>query len=116
MRNRAVVLLIRSAAVESYGARVPSAVTMWSPYRAPTAMGLLVDCATLYARTNDQGKRLANQALTNGIDISEDERATIRLSEPLAALTPKPTSTDVRSSSTSSLVDVKGLEPLTFRV
>lgn len=70
------------------------------------ALGLLVDCATLYARTNDQGKRLANQALTNGIEISEDERATIRLTEPLAALTPEPTSTDVRSSSTSSIVEV----------
>ncbi|MEX3509836.1 recombinase zinc beta ribbon domain-containing protein [Kocuria carniphila] len=71
-----------------------------------TALSLLVDCATLYARTNDQGKRLANQALTDGIEISEDERATIRLAEPLAALTPEPTSTDVRSSSTSSIVEV----------
>lgn len=78
-----------------------------------TALGLLVDCATLYARTNDQGKRLANQALTHGIDISEDERATIRLAEPFAALTPEPASTDVRSSSTSSIVDLRGFEPLT---
>ncbi len=39
-----------------------------------TALSLLVDCATLYARTDDQGKRLANQALTNGIEISEDEK------------------------------------------
>lgn len=79
-----------------------------------TALSLLVDCATLYARTNDQGKRLANQALTDGIEISEDERATIRLAEPLAALTPEPTSTDVRSSSTSSIVELRGIEPLTF--
>ncbi len=79
-----------------------------------TALSLLVDCATLYARTNDQGKRLANQALTNGIEISEDERATIRLAEPLAALTPDPASTDVRSSSTSSIVEPRGIEPLTF--
>ena len=78
-----------------------------------TALSLLVDCATLYARTNDQGKRLANQALTDGIEISEDERATIRLAEPFAALTPEPTSNDVRSSSTSSIVDLRGLEPLT---
>lgn len=42
-----------------------------------TALSLLVDCATLYARTNDQGRRLANQALTNDIEISEDKRATI---------------------------------------
>ncbi|MCV7725526.1 recombinase family protein, partial [Micrococcus luteus] len=52
-----------------------------------TALGLLADCATLYARTNHQGKRLANQALTNGIKISEDERATIRLAEPSATTT-----------------------------
>lgn len=39
-----------------------------------TALRMLVDCAMLYARTNEHGKRLANQALTNGIEISEDER------------------------------------------
>ena len=74
-----------------------------------TALSLLVDCATLYARTDDQGKRLANQALTNGIEISEDERATIKLAEPFAALA----LTDVRCSSTSSIVELRGLEPLT---
>ena len=79
-----------------------------------TALGLLADRAALYARTNHQGKRLANQALTDGIEISEDERATIRLVEPLAALRPEPASTDVRSSSTSSVVEVRGFEPLTF--
>ena len=79
-----------------------------------TALSLLVDCATLYARTNEHGKRLANQALTNGIEISEDERATIRLSEPFAALVPEPASTDVRCSSTSSIVELRGFEPLTF--
>ncbi len=79
-----------------------------------TALSLLVDCATLYARTNDQGKRLANQALTNGIEISEDERATIRLAEPFAALAPTPASTDVRCSSTSEIVEDRGFEPLTF--
>lgn len=31
------------------------------------------------ARTDEHGKRLANQALTDGIEIREDERATIRL-------------------------------------
>ena len=81
-----------------------------------TALGLLVDCATLYARTNDQGKRLANQALTDGIEISEDERATIRLAEPFAALKPKPASTDVRCSNTSSIVGPEGLEPPTSTV
>lgn len=75
----------------------------------------MVDCATLYARTNAHGKRLANQALTNGIDISEDERATIRLAEPFAALIPAPDTTDVRCSSTSSIVDAGGLKPNTWQ-
>jgi len=70
-----------------------------------TALSLLVNCATLYARTGEQGKRLANQALTDGIDISEDERATIRLAEPFAALVPEPTSPDVGGSSTSDWVE-----------
>lgn len=75
--------------------------------RLSTALSLLVDCANLYASTNEQGKRLANQALTNGIEISEDESATIRLAEPFAALIPEPASTDVRCSSTSSIVDLR---------
>ena len=65
------------------------------------------------ARTDEHGKRLANQALTNGIEISEDERATIRLAEPFAALAPEHASSDVRCSSTSSIVEHRGLEPLT---
>lgn len=78
-----------------------------------TAVRLLVDCGQMYARTDDHGRRLANQTFYDRIDISEDERATIRLAEPFAALTPEPTSTDVRCSSTSSWVDLRGLEPLT---
>lgn len=78
-----------------------------------TALSLLVDCATLYARTNDKGRRLANQALTNGINFSEDKRATIRLNEPFAALAPTPYSTDVRCSSKTTTVEARGLEPLT---
>ncbi|MGO1851617.1 recombinase family protein [Microbacterium sp. JB110] len=81
-----------------------------------TALSLLVDCANLYARTDDQGKRLANQALTDGIEIDEDERAAIRLAEPFAALVSAPASADVRSSSTSSIVGDAGLEPTTSSV
>ncbi len=81
-----------------------------------TALSLLVDCATLHARTDDHGKRLANQALTNGIEISEDERATTKLAEPSAALAPTPASTDVRCSSTSEIVGPEGLEPPTSTV
>lgn len=75
------------------------------------ALRLLIDCARLYTRTDNQGKRLANQAFTNGIEISEDEEASIRLAEPftIAELTP----THVGSSSTSSIVDLRGIEPLT---
>src|SRR5690606_23120219 len=78
-----------------------------------TALRLLVDCGQMYARTDDHGRRLANQTFYDRIDISEDERATIRLAEPFAALTPEPTSTDVRCSSTSSWVELGGFEPPT---
>ncbi len=78
-----------------------------------TALSLLIDCATLYARTDDQGKRLANQTFTNGIDLSEDEKATIRLAEPFAAFAPTPVSSDVSGSSTSEIVGRAGLEPAT---
>lgn len=86
--------------------------TAWTSWGADTARcgdggGGLDDCATLYARAGDQGKRRANQALTNGIEISEDEMASIRLAEPFAALAPTTTSTDVRCSSTSEIVDLR---------
>lgn len=41
--------------------------------------------------------------------ITEDEKAAIQLNEPFAALAPD----DVRCSSTSDLVEHRGLEPLT---
>ncbi|GAB2476088.1 hypothetical protein GCM10027030_07860 [Luteococcus sediminum] len=66
----------------------------------------------MYARTDDHGKRLANQAFYHRILITEDEKAAIQLNEPFAALAP--TSTDVRCSSTSNLVEHRGFEPLTF--
>ncbi len=65
---------------------------------------LAVDCADLYAPTENRGKRLTNQALTNGIDIGEDDQANIRLIEPLAA------------SSKSETVPSKGFEPSTYRL
>ena len=78
-----------------------------------TALRLLADCAQMYERTDDHGKRLANQAFYHRILITEDEKAAIQLNEPFAALTPEPASTDVRCSSTSSIVEPRGLEPLT---
>ena len=59
------------------------------------------------ARTDEHGKRLADQELTDGIEIREDERATIRLAEPFAALAPEPASSDVRCSSTSLIVGLR---------
>ena len=75
-----------------------------------TALRLLADCAQMYARTDDHGKRLANQAFYQHILITEDEKAAIQLNEPFAALAPN----DVRCSSTSDLVELRGFEPLTF--
>ena len=77
------------------------------------ALRLLIDCATMYARTDDQGKRLANQALTGGIDLGEDGEATIRLTQPLAAITTPKTSSDVSGSRTSEKVPPAGFEPAT---
>lgn len=62
---------------------------------------------------DDHGKRLANQALTGGIDLGEDGEATIRLTEPLAAIT-SPETFDVSGSSTSEKVPPTGIEPATF--
>ncbi len=99
----------------------------------PAALRLLVDCAHLYARSDEQGKRLANQTFTDGIDISEDERASIRLAKPFSIaagdshsdgscdsglrpprrMTEEPNSNHVGSSSKSSIVEPGGLEPPT---
>lgn len=68
------------------------------------ALRLLVDCQRLYKNTDAQGKRLANQTFTNGIEIDEDEEhATPRLSEPFA-LTERH-QTHVRHVTTSEVVD-----------
>ena len=76
-----------------------------------TALRLLADCAQMYARIDDHGKRLANQAFYQRILITEDEKAAIQLNEPFAALAPN----DVRCSNTSNLVDAGGLNPSTWK-
>ena len=73
-----------------------------------TALRLLAGCATVYERTDNHGKRLANQAFYQRILINEDEKAAIQLNEPFAAFAL--TSTDV----TSDLVELTGFEPVTF--
>lgn len=78
-----------------------------------TARRLLVDCGRVYARTDYHGRRLANQGFYDRIEISEDERATIRLAEPFAALAPEPASADAGCSSTSSWVELRRFELLT---
>ena len=81
-----------------------------------TALGLLADCSVLYARADDQGKRLANQAFFTKILIDEDEEADARRSKPFASVSTRstpPTTDHVESSSTSSIVEPRGIEPLT---
>ena len=72
--------------------------------------------AVLELQLDEQGKRLANQALTGGIELGEDDEATIRLAEPLASVTSPATSHDVAGSSTSEKVPSKGFEPSTYRL
>ena len=86
-----------------------------------TALGLLVNCASLYAASDDQGKRLANQAFFTKIMIDEAEDAEARTAQPYARVSShfaRSTTgdSDVASSSTSSIVGPKGLEPLTSTV
>ena len=72
------------------------------------ALRLLIDCQRLYTTTNAHGKRLANQTFTNGIDINEDEEATLRLAEPFAVTTGQ--NTHVRGTTTSETVDPGRIE------
>jgi len=74
------------------------------------ALRLLIDCQRLYKTTDAHGKRLANQTFTTGIDIDEDEEATLRLAEPFAVTAGQ--NTHVRSSTTSEIVEVAGLSAI----
>ena len=83
------------------------------------ALRLLIDCQRLYKTTDAHGKRLANQTFTTGIDIDEDEEATLRLVEPFAiastccARSTSGENAHVRGSTTSKIVGPEGLEPPT---
>src|SRR5699024_4968780 len=83
------------------------------------ALRLLIDFLRLYKTTDAHGKRLANQTFTTGIDIDEDEEATLRLVEPFAiastccARSTSGENTHVRGSTTSKIVGPEGLEPPT---
>lgn len=78
-----------------------------------SAMKLLTYCAAMYKQSDDEAKRLANQAFFNKIYIGEDEQPTVELAEPFNALAPD-TRSHGRGSSTSTTVEVRGLEPLTL--
>lgn len=77
-----------------------------------TALRLLANCATMYERTDDHGKRLVNQAFYQHTLITEDEKTAIQLNELFAALASTPP--DARHSRTSETVELRGIEPLTF--
>src|SRR5699024_1099644 len=74
------------------------------------ALRLLIDCQRLCKTTDAHGKRLANQTVTTGIDIDEDEEATLRLVEPIhiastgCAPSTSGENTHVRGSTTSKIV------------
>lgn len=78
-----------------------------------SAMNLMTRCATMYRRSDDAAKRLANQAFFEKIYIGEDEQPVVELAEPFNALTPG-TLSHVGGSSTTTMVRPKGFEPPTF--
>ena len=53
-----------------------------------TALRLLSSCATMYQQSDDNAKRLANQAFFERIYIGEEEPTTVELAEPFEALQP----------------------------
>jgi site-specific DNA recombinase len=78
-----------------------------------SALKLLTYCATMYRQSDDEAKRLANQAFFDKIYIGEDEQPIVELAEPFNALAPD-TFSHVGGSSTSTTVELRGIEPLTF--
>ena len=50
------------------------------------SLRLLTDAQHAYARSNDADRRLANQAFSTRIDITEDEELRPRLAEPFATI------------------------------
>ena len=79
-----------------------------------TALGLLSRCVPMYQQSDDNGKRLANQAFFERIYIGEeDEQPDAVLAEPFAALTPNDVS-HVASSTKATRVGPAGLEPARF--
>ena len=75
-----------------------------------TALGLLVDCATLYMAADDQGERLANQAFFTKIMIDETEEVEARAAQPFANIATEQANTPVGCSSTSLMVDPGRIE------
>ncbi len=98
------------------------------------ALGLLANCADIYARCDNASRRLCNQAFFTKIYIDEDaqlhvERTTAPSkcsstprSTPTPSLgpttatkpEPKPSTMDGKGSSLVFVVELRGFEPLTF--
>ncbi|UQN29548.1 hypothetical protein [Brachybacterium kimchii] len=79
-----------------------------------SAMNLMTQCATMYRRSDDAAKRLANQeALFEKTSIGEDEQPVVELAEPFNALTPGMLS-HAGGQSTTTTVRLEGFEPPTF--
>lgn len=77
-----------------------------------TALKALTYCATMYQRSDDQAKRLANQTFFERIYIGEDEEPSARLADPFASLAPTSSSL-VGCSSKTTTVEPRRLELLT---
>ena len=77
-----------------------------------TALRLLTRCAAMYQQSDDNAKRLANQAFFERIYIGEEVPTTVDLAEPFEALTPAGAS-HVGCSDKTTRVELRGFEPLT---
>ena len=66
----------------------------------------------MYQQSDDNAKRLANQAFFERIYIGEEEPTTVELAEPFEALQPTAAS-HVGCSDKSTRVGAEGLEPPT---
>lgn len=96
------------------------------------SLRLLTDAHRAYTHSDDGNRRLANHAFYTRLEITEEEQLRPSLAEPLATIVTKATgdkeakrdtstssatgNSDVACSRKTFWVDVKGLEPMTFRV
>ncbi len=77
-----------------------------------SALKALTYCASMYERSDDQARRLANQTFFERIYIGEDEEPYAKLAKPFASLAPASSSL-VGCSSKTTTVGPAGIEPAT---